>query len=329
MAESTKAEGVAARVFNDYLLAHALYALDRAGILRELRTCGLPAHQSGQGEKNMALECCLALMQDAGLACFDDQNWRLTDAGVDASRNIGYFVWAVGGYSAYMSALTDFLQGDNTIPSRNDALVALGSGMIGAAYLQAEVDSVLEGVRPRALADLGCGDATRLAHFLVHHPGAHGIGIERSSAATAIAQKNIAANNLAERMIVVNADCLDRLETVAFPTNNVDCVVSFFLLHDLLSQMQGSFAKVAEAVLRNFPNAETVIFADTTIDDWRSRSAAPPIFARGFQLVHTMMGVKTRTLQEYIECFSGAPLNLASTVPLGVPNSYLFLFSRR
>lgn len=319
----------AARIFNDYLLAHVLFAFNRTGLLQDLENKGIPAVSSGDNSHSATLGCCLSILEDADLVCLETEKWKLTDAGKETARYIGFFVWGIGGYSSYLLSLSESLIDSHSIPTRNDAFVALGSGMVDIALLQSQVDAIFDEMKPSLIADLGCGDGTRLIHFLQRNATARGIGVEKSHAASLIAQNNITQQGLTERMEVLNADCLKPLQGNSVRLADVDCACSFFLLHDLLAKSGGRFIDVANAIVGNFPNVKKVLFADTTIDDWRSYRQTPPIFARGFQLTHAMMGIRTRTLREYGECFEGGPLSLEKTIKLNIPNSYLFIFDRR
>jgi SAM-dependent methyltransferase len=318
----------AAQIFNDYLLAHVLFALQRTGQLDELAGGGLPADMEAPDGRGAVLRTCLQILEDAGLAAAADGVWRLTPHGVEVAGYAGFFVWEVGGYASHFNGLADALQGGES-PAADPHFVTLGSSMMDAAMLQRQLDDLLDERSPKAVADLGCGNGSRMIRFLLRHPAATGVGVERRAAGVARAHDEIAARQLGGRMSVIEADCLGALDLPAAERERVEAVWSFFLLHDLMSECGGRFEEVARAVTSSFPNVRTVLFADTTSDDWRPHHPSTPIFSRGFQLVHAAMGIRTRTVAEYEEAFRDGPLALVDTVALDVPNSYLFTLSRR
>jgi hypothetical protein len=109
----------------------------------------------------------------------------------------------------------------------------------------------------------------------------------------------------------------------------VDCVASFFLLHDLLQACDGDFNQVLVYIQANFPNMKHIILADTArTSEFGYATTMPPVFVRGFELVHAMMGIPTRTIDDYRKLMVSSCFRLDAVIPLNVPNSYIFSLKR-
>lgn len=322
---STPDRELADQIFNGYLAAHAVWAAI------ELKLFASPGDivslPTGTSRSDQTLRVLLAILEDHGIAevASDRSTAQLTVVGRAAFASSGFFRWALGGYADYFRSIPR-VAGGGAVPGRDEAEVARGSAEIDAAFMRAAVSEYLEGLEPAHVADLGCGDGSRLCRLVTSDVNRTGIGIERSDAAAKLAQERVRTSGLEDRVTIVLGDCLAPLPA---PHDEVDLVMCFFLLHDLLEANDGDFGAVTGALLTNFPSARAFVFADTTVDEWRPQQDAPPMFVRGFQLVHAMMGVRTRTLDDYRSLFASGPLFLSSVVPLGVPNSYLFVLEHR
>ncbi len=313
----------AARIFNGYLASHAVHTLGECGLADSLVTGLNPAES--QGELNVkALSVLLEILCDQGMAVRFGTKYVLTSDGKQAFSSIGFFTWAIGGYSSYFSALPDIVRG-TTRPARNDADVARGCGQVDAALTRDRVHQVLASLRPGRIADLGCGDATRLSTYLGTAASVSGVGVERSEQAAAMARRRIQQAGLAHRVDIVTADCLSDFAQGQYA--DVDVVTSFFLLHDLLAARSGSFAAVAASIRANFPRARHYLLADTTSDEPPAPFAEAPIFTRAFELVHGIMGVPLHTRAEYESLLETKYTSVESIIELAIPNSFLFVLS--
>ncbi|WP_442978122.1 SAM-dependent methyltransferase [Saccharothrix sp. 6-C] len=88
-------------------------------------------------------------------------------------------------------------------------------------------DAVPAGIDFTSVADLGCGDATRLIRLCGRDESLRGIGIDISAAACDLAAGKVADAGLADRVEIVRTDVLDRVDHRVFP--GVDLVASFLI----------------------------------------------------------------------------------------------------
>jgi SAM-dependent methyltransferase len=317
---SLAGERLAAATFNAYLLAHAVWAVNECELVGSLRT-GMDPETLDHRQRELLLAT-LAVLEDHGVVDASNGTFRLTPIGESMLRFRGFFTWAIGGYSAYLEHLPRILLGGST-PPRNERNVARGSAQVDVALMRDDVGNLLRRLRPTRIADLGCGDASRLCDYLLTVPEASGIGLERSAAAAELAHMNSQRLGLTRRLDVLEGDCLDPI--AKGPFEDVELVMSFFLLHDLLMACTGDFNELVFAIRRNFPAARRLVLADTTNDHTWTPAQAPPIFVRGFELAHAAMGVPLRSRKEYENLFHQSGVEIEDVITLAVPNSYVFV----
>ncbi len=315
---------VVSNAFNGFLLAHAVAALSEARVLERLAYPGgyrLPGGRSGE-----VLRAALAILGDARLVDVSDGAYTLTELGERVVEQRGFFIWAIGGYDSFFSSLGPASRGHRVSPRRDEAQVARGSGLIDRALLREEVAEYISKLRVGCIADLGCGDGTRLCDLATRDPRLTGIGVDRSSQAVRLARAQIERCGLKGRLGALRGDCLKPIRHRL--TGRVDCVTSFFLLHELLFATGGNLGRVLEAVFASFPNADTFVFADTTRTDGFLSDPSPPVFIRGFELVHALMGIPTWSEEEYEALFRASELELVDRRALSVPATFLFVLRR-
>ena len=73
-------------------------------------------------------------------------------------------------------------------------------------FVFAALDETVRLESPRSVLDVGCGTATHLVHLLHAIPSATGTGVETDHAAAGIARNAIAAEGLADRAEIVEAE---------------------------------------------------------------------------------------------------------------------------
>jgi tRNA1(Val) A37 N6-methylase TrmN6 len=78
------------------------------------------------------------------------------------------------------------------------------------------------------VADVGCGVGAVMLAAAMRRPGATFVGVERDPAAAALARENIAANGMAERAVVREADIADRRSVCEAPFDAALCNPPFF-----------------------------------------------------------------------------------------------------
>lgn len=318
--------------FNGYVAAQVVFALDRLGLLDQLVEHGqvevreaavhLGADQRMLGELLRAAQTC-------GYVVLRDDVAVITPAGRDMAFMRGYFTWSVGGYSNLFSDIAGIISGDrpfNRDIFRDEAMVALGSGQNDQAFMARTVDEVVGKLDFTTLADLGSGISARVCRLTAARDGARGLGLDISGAATHLAQDTIHRAGLDGNVQALQADVLGVVAgTEKYPVlAEVDAVMSFFLLHDLLAAPD-TRSQVMPGLREAFPKARTFVLADTMLRPAQPGDTTLPVFSVGYELAHALMSVPLHTKDTYEALFTQAGLRIRQVLPFGTPHSWLYV----
>ncbi|MGW0532199.1 aminotransferase class I/II-fold pyridoxal phosphate-dependent enzyme [Streptomyces sp. NPDC003032] len=318
-----------AALFNGYVGANVVLALTELGVWDALadgpRTLDDLLARTGTDEaKFSALLRVAALLGHLELG---PDTVELTPAGRELVRHCGYFTWGVGGYGEVMSRLAGLADGSVTFGrevNRDGRHVAVGSGQVGRWMMLPVEEKVTAALDYASVADLGCGDASRLIRLCGTDTARRGVGIEVNAAACESARQRIDEEGLSDRLDVVLADVLDHVDQRTFP--GIDLVTSFLMMHDLF-ELTGDPGGVMRMLRDVFPDARHFMIADTVAQDWSAQSGPLPVFSAEFELVHTFMETPILGLDTYEKAFAEAGLRVERREPFGAPSTWLWLLS--
>ncbi|MFJ5779979.1 SAM-dependent methyltransferase [Streptomyces sp. NPDC093094] len=326
--------------FNGYVAGTVINALDRLGVWERLAAAPLLDLRALAVDLGPAVrERVLRELVRAAATCGwvrlqeDGDTALLTSAGQEIIRMRGYFTWGVGGYNEVFAQAHRIVTGEGAFGTdvlRDEAMVALGSGQNDRSFMSGTLDEVLADVDFSVLADLGSGISARVSRVVGERPGTRGLGLDISAPATELGVRTIAEAGLTGRVEAIRTDVLDVCHRDAHRDKlaQVDTVMSFFLLHDLLADpvtRPHTFTRLREA----FPAARTFVLADTMLRPDAENSASLPVFSLGYELAHALMGVPLHTKETYEELFAAAGLVPRRIVPFGTPHSWLYVLEAR
>jgi SAM-dependent methyltransferase len=303
-------------VFNGYVAANVAYGLGRLGLLEKLG--GPSGLVLSAGPASSAEQGLLSAARRLGWIHTTAGTARLSPAGLEILKHIGYFTWAVGGYGE------TFRHAARGGSHRDEAEVAVGSAQVGRVFMRDQVRQALAGIPYGSVADLGCGDASRLVELCRESDQRRALGIDISPDVIALARDVTNRAGLAKRIELVQADVLDLLnqDLNIQQAGHIDLVCCFLMLHHLISS---AGAEVVMQKLRvAFPSSRWFVIADTVAS---STDEDLPIFTLGYELAHALMSVSLAPLDEYRRAFASAGLAIVKELPFGAPNTYLFLLS--
>lgn len=328
-----------AALFNGYVGANVVFALTELNVWQHLQDGArpfdaLPPLTGAEPSKLLALLRAAALLgyvevssavtpSDPGTA----STVALTDAGRVLARHRGFFTWGVGGYSDVLLHLSDLATGRATFGTdvdRDGGKVAVGSGLVGEELMLRTEHAVVADVDFGTVADLGCGDASRLIRLCGSNEARTGLGIDTSRGACEKAVKRVADAGLGHRVEVVCADVLDVLDERTFP--GVELVTSFLMMHDLF-ESSGDPAGTMRMLRKVFPDAKWFLVGDTVSQDWGTSPSTLPIFSVEFELVHAFMDTPIASRRAYEDAFAAAGLRVQRREPFGAPSTWLWLLA--
>jgi SAM-dependent methyltransferase len=316
-----------AAIFNGYVGAYVIYALDQLGVWERLlegpasiaTLCG--RYNADRTKLRVLLDSAAVL----GHLEIRGETVSLTPASHDLVRNRGFFTWAVGGYNEVLRELPALATGRKRWGEdvqRNEAMVAAGAADVGRALMTSAEADVLDGLNYSAVADVGCGDGSRLIRLCRGNQSRRGIGIDISEAACNLAAKRVADAGLTDQVKITCQNIFRTDNRAVFP--GVDLVSSFLMLHDLFAAYQDG-VEVMRVLRSVFPDARYFLLADTNVYPWHQNTRPLPIFSLQFELVHAFMNVPIRPKELYEEAFVKSGLRIERCEPLGVPSTWLYL----
>ncbi|MER7016093.1 aminotransferase class I/II-fold pyridoxal phosphate-dependent enzyme [Saccharopolyspora sp. NPDC000359] len=251
----------------------------------------------------------------------------LSPAGRELVRHRGFFTWGIGGYHQLLHGLADIALGKaafgEDIP-RDGAKVATGAGMVGSELMAPVEREVFADIDFDSVADLGCGDATRLIRMCSGSETRRGVGIDVDDGACEEAVKAVADSGLSHRVDIVRGDVLQHMGGRTFP--GVELVTSFLMMHDLF-EASGDPAGTMRTLRELFPDAKWFLIGDTVGQRWDDPAAELPIFSMEFELVHAFMDTPIATAQAYETAFAAADLRIHRREPFGAPSTWLWLLA--
>jgi hypothetical protein len=320
--------------FNGFVAATVIRTLDELGVLDQLARHPVLdiasfVRSTGVGRHEQVLREILRAAETCGYHRITGDEAALTEAGREVIRMRGYFTWAVGGYHDVFAQAARIATGASAFGGdvrRDEAMVALGSGQNDRSFMAGTLEEVLAGVDFTTIADLGSGISARLSRVVGERQGTRGVGLDISGPATELAGRTIAEAGLTGRVTAIQADVLDivRRDRHVGVLAEVDTVMSFFLLHDLLADPQARphlFSRLREA----FPAVRTFVLADTMLRPDSKDARTLPFFSLGYELAHGLMGIPLHSRETYEELFAAVGLSVRSRVPFGTPHSWLYV----
>lgn len=315
-----------AHIFNDVILGYIVLFFAKQGLFPVFAAGATPDQlvtQFGFDEKKLSV--ILKSAEIMGILTHRNGAYYLTKLGEELRDDRGFFTLFIGGYSQLLEAM-----GTTAAPSASNhkeyvrgQYVAIGSDEAQQAS-RPIFDKVIDGLKARHIADLGCGNGGRLIDLLQRRPDTTAVGIDIDPASIHLATENRDKHQLQHRLQFVQEDVFKSLETAPAELKNVELVMSFMMLHDLfnMSELKGQLFQRMKAA---FPNAKYFVLADTCLDENEHNAETMPVFTLGYELVHALRGIQIFPLSYYEEQFRQGGLKLITRHDFGVPNTHIFV----
>ena len=103
---------------------------------------------------------------------------------------------------------------------------------------------------------------------------------------------------------------------------DVEIIMQSVMIHDIADEAE--CIKMLQSYSTHFPNFKYLLIVDVVAAEDGSSSYMP-----GFDYVHGLQGVEPRKYQENIALFQKAGYRIEREYPVGLPNTFLWLLSRK
>lgn len=239
----------------------------------------------------------------------DKRPYQLTPFGKSVVDHISLIQMLLGGYGNLL------VRSIVETPSQSlvhDCEVAKASIPFGKNSIDPIVLEEMPFLQPNGtICDLGCGIPTRLINFCTQF-GMPGLGIDYSKKTLDIGKKLIKQY---EKITLERGD-VTQLKKI---WRDVDIVMQYFVLHDITPASK--CISVLENYQIQFPNFRYFLYIDIVFS--LTKEHMP-----GFDYVHGLQNIQTRSYEETVELFTKASLTIHKERKIErLPNTYLWILT--
>ena len=310
-------------LFNSAVLAHVIAFAEEIGVFRIVEKEGtihlsaryphLPPRLLGIVSESLVAVGALKLASDdsyeAG-ATFDS-----------CARYKGFFSWLFGASGAYLADAPVSLSGtagDRPMPVRDGRRVGTATGDFGPRVIDPVLAALPFWPTVRHIADIGCGDGSRLIDFC-NRFGAKGTAIEVSEEAIRETRNNILAAGLSDQIEAVHCDVKSLEAHVRFA--DVDTIISCLMGHDLWPRDQ--CVTTLASIKTVFSHARRLIVCETVRSVGNIVESGVPSF--GYEYLHGVMGQYITSADDWRSVFPEAGWDIHSESLTSLPaNTVIF-----
>ncbi|MBS0629623.1 MAG: class I SAM-dependent methyltransferase [Verrucomicrobia bacterium] len=294
---------------------NCLVALQRAGVLNSLvQHKSLTIKEINGFENSSAIYSALMTLRNAKVVKFVKDNFKLTKLGIQlATKYIGLITMIFDGYGSLISNQSQIINKKSLDPE----LLIRGPIVSNSAVelAKCQFDPILSKEFSKltfsgTICDLGCGYGHTLS-LLCRITGNPGLGFDCQKEVVAGAKKMYKGTNIEIRQMDIT-QIKDVWEDVVI-------LMQTHVFHDFYSNNE--CVKLLNSYLKNFPNLKYFFYLDTVAASPDSDEILP-----GFDYVHGLLGIKTRTYSETIAMFEKSNYVIQKEVKINdMPNTYLWI----
>lgn len=294
---------------SDSMGCFALSFLAHKNILDEIAREQIEEHSFETHRDRVAIRSAIHTLMQCKLIDRDKRPYQLTRLGKSVMSHLSLIQMLLGGYGNLL------VRSIVEKPSRfsiHDAEIAKSSVPFGKNSIDPIVLEEIPLLQPsKTICDLGCGIPTRLIDFCATF-GVPGLGIDCSKKTLAIGKKIIKHHS----NITLERGDITKLQKL-WP--DVDILMQYFVLHDITPESK--CISVLKDYQTHFPNFRYFIYIDIVFS--QAGEHMP-----GFDYVHGLQNIQTRSYEETMELFKGASLNVYKERKIEkLPCTYLWILT--
>lgn len=236
--------------------------------------------------------------------------YTFTPLGKSLVNHISLIQMLLGGYGNLM--VRSIVKKPTRFPI-HDTEVAIASIPFGKNSIDPIVLEEISFLCPKkTICDLGCGIPQRLIDFCTIF-GTQGLGLDCSKNTLNIGKKLIKSHP----NITLEREDITKLQKI---WANVDILMQYFVLHDITPPSK--CIAVLNAYRVHFPNFRYFVYIDIVF------STDDSDHMPGFDYVHGLQNIQTRTYEETLHLFKEASLTIYKERRIDtLPNTYLWILS--
>ncbi len=302
----------------DYLTigvgCNCLIALFEAGVLETLINPGYVSENAlnAYGDP-LCLKSALTTLERSQVVKKKGGNFKLTEFGKALVKKIGLFTIFFDGYGELIASQTKIVKKEKVDKHKlmrgvsiSKAATFISDQMIDPILLKEILEIKLVGT----ICDLGCGSATMLSKICQKTKN-HGLGFDSEPEVIEQAAKKLQGTN-----VTVEVGDITELNGV---WEDVVMLIQNHVFHDFTPEKR--CIDIMNSYLEIFPNMKCFFYIDTV-----SPATSKDKIFPGFDYVHGLLGIPTRTYEETMQMFSHSKYKVVKEVPIPeLPNTFLWV----
>lgn len=288
----------------------ALSFLARRDLLEKIVNRQLEESSLEIYEDRIAIRSAIHTLMQSRIIYREESPYTLTPLGKSVVNYTSLIQMLLGGYGNLM--VRSIVDKSTRFPI-HDTEVARASIPFGKNSIDPIVLEELSFLFPNnTICDLGCGIPNRLIDFC-NRFGTQGLGLDCSKKTLNIGKK-LTKEHL---NITLEREDITKLQKI-WP--NVDILMQYFVLHDITPASK--CISVLNAYRNHFPNFRYFVYIDIVF------SADDSDHMPGFDYVHGLQNIQTRTYEETTDLFKEASLSIYKEHRINtLPNTYLWILT--
>lgn len=260
----------------------------------------------------VCLKSALITLEKSGVVKNLENGFEITELGKALANNIGLVTIFFDGYGKLISEQVQIIH--DKIRKKNRLIrgdvVSKSATLISRGKIDLVISREVSLLKlAGTICDLGCGCATMLSK-ICNATGNPGLGFDSEVSVVRDARKRFKNINL-----TVEVADITRLQGI---WEDVVILMQFHVFHDFTPNEK--CLEIMNSYLSNFPNLKCFFYMDTVTPSPLKNQILP-----GFDYVHGLLGIQTRTYEETLEMFSQSAYRMVKEVPLSLPNTFLWL----
>ncbi|HEX4840518.1 MAG TPA: methyltransferase domain-containing protein [Rhabdochlamydiaceae bacterium] len=296
---------------------NCLTALYEAGLVSKLEKRNfLKKSDVDKCSNPICMHSALVTLERAGIFKEEGKSYHLTSFGKEVLEYLGLVTIFFDGYGQLVSRQSDIVKKrpKNVFRLIKGESVSRASRFISDKTVHPVILEVFSHLKFKgAICDLGCGYGDLLTK-ICRKTGNPGLGFDSQPLVVKRANRKTPSNITIEKANIAN------LKGV---WEDVVILMQSFVFHDFTPSSM--CIKLMNSYLKNFPNLRYFFYVDIVSPSPGHQEIFP-----GFDYVHGLLGVKTRTYEETIEMFEKTNFTVAKEIKIDkLPNTYLWILDMK
>jgi hypothetical protein len=294
----------------------AFSLLDNLGLIdRLIAEERLDDHDLKSFPNRLVIKSAIITLAKNGIFAIVDGSFSLTDFGRQIVDHRGSIGLIYDGYRYVLANQVKYAQDEPSSPLKRNVdwkAVANASIPFGEKTIDPIVIGLIDDLKIKGtICDLGCGACTRLIR-ICQMARCKGLGIEFADAAIKLAKGKIKRTT---QVSVQKGDVMSLKET--WP--DVEMIMQFFVMHDIAPDER--CRRAMDSYIKNFPNVKYFIYADIVAPSQAVQTQLP-----GFDYVHSLLGIRTKTYEETQQIFEKSKFHVVREISVpNLPNTFIWV----